>query len=209
MTISKDELNHLKLAAEPSLADPIRRRWSPRAFSPRPVSSAQLHSILSAAQWSASSSNEQPWLFLVGVKGTSTWDAIFATLAESNQSWAVNAAVLILGVARAKTAHSGRTNHFALYDLGQAAAQLALQATFLGLSAHPMGGFDRDAARQAFQLTEDHLLGAVIAIGHQAAPAELHDDKYLERELAPRSRKPLAEIALTSLDTPLAFPDTL
>jgi nitroreductase len=207
MTTSKDELNHLKLATEPTLADPIRRRWSPRAFSPRPVTAAQLHSILSAAQWSASSSNEQPWLFFVGIKGTPTWDALFASLAESNQSWAVNAGALILGVARATTAHSGRTNHFALYDLGQAAAQLAIQATFLGLAAHPMGGFDREAVRQAFHLTPDYLTGAIIAVGHQAEPAELQDNKYLDRELSPRTRKPLSEIALTALNTPFIFTD--
>ncbi len=208
MTISKAELNQHKLVAVESLADPIRRRWSPRAFADQPVTPAEIHSFLSAAQWAPSSSNEQPWIFLVGVKGTPTWDSLFASLVAANQSWAVNAAVLILGLARTRTA-SGRTNHYALYDLGQAVSQLSLQATALGLSVHQMGGFDRDSARHAFSLTEDHLLGAVIALGHQAEPSALNDEKYLERELAPRSRKPLAEIALTSLDTPLGLPDTL
>ena len=43
----------------------IRERWSPRAFLDKPVEAEKLLSVLEAARWAPSSSNEQPWYFLV------------------------------------------------------------------------------------------------------------------------------------------------
>src|SRR5579872_6496107 len=43
----------------------IGRRWSPRAFSERPVEPDKLLSLFEAARWASSASNEQPWAFLV------------------------------------------------------------------------------------------------------------------------------------------------
>ena len=62
---------------------------------------------------------------------------------------------------------------------------------------------NRDAARKAFGLTDDHFLGAVIAIGYQDEPSALADEQLLEREIAPRERKPLSEVALAALGKPL------
>jgi hypothetical protein len=71
--------------------------------------------------------------------------------------------------------------------------------------AHSMGGFDHNAARQVFGFTEDHVLGAVTAIGYQDEPSALTNEQVLEREVAARERKPLSEIALTALGQPLEF----
>jgi nitroreductase len=46
----------------------IGRRWSPRAFSDRPVEADKLLSLFEAARWAASASNEQPWAFLVATR---------------------------------------------------------------------------------------------------------------------------------------------
>jgi hypothetical protein len=68
-----------------------------------------------------------------------------------------------------------------------------------------MAGFDHGAAQTAFNLTEDHALGAVIAIGYQDAPSAIANEQMLQREVAPRERKPLSEIALAELAKPFAF----
>jgi nitroreductase len=158
--------------------------------------------VLEAARWAASSSNLQPWRFLVGVQGTETYSKIFSTLVGFNQSWAGNAHVLILGIALVKDKPDAKPNAYALYDLGQAVSQLTAQAAALGLHTHSMGGFDHAAARQAFGLTDDYAVGAVTALGYQAEPTALSNDQLLEREVAPRSRKPLSEIALSALGVP-------
>ena len=48
--------------------DLIRDRWSPRAFAAKPVEPGVLASLFEAARWAPSSSNEQPWAFLVATK---------------------------------------------------------------------------------------------------------------------------------------------
>ena len=201
MTHTAAEVQALKKASVPGLLPAIADRWSPRAFASQPVKPADLRLILEAARWAASSNNEQPWRFLVGLHDSETFAKIASALVPFNHAWASHAPVLILPFA-VKTAHGGKTNHYALYDLGQAVAQLKIQAAALGIATHSMGGFDRDTTRLAFNLPEEeYQLGAVIALGYQAAPDAL-DQPLLERELAPRERKPLSEIALTALDKP-------
>jgi nitroreductase len=201
MSLSIEQVNKLKHAPVEGMLPVLASRWSPRAFKETPVSANDLKIILEAARWTASSSNAQPWRFFVGVKGSETHKKIFDTLVGFNQSWAGNANVLILGVSRLKD-DKGNPNSYALYDLGQAAVSLVVQTTAIGLMAHSMAGFDHAAATQAFNLGEDYAIGAVIAIGHQDAPDALTNEQMREREIAPRQRKPLSEIALTSLDKP-------
>lgn len=46
----------------------------------------------------------------------------------------------------------------ALYDVGQAAAHLTLQATAMGLHAHQVAGFDHDALAAALGVPATHQL---------------------------------------------------
>ena len=202
MSLSIEEINKLKAAPFEGMLPTIAHRWSPRAFTDKAVSSNDLKIILEAARWAASSSNEQPWRFFVGIQGSETHTKIFETLVGFNQSWANKPNVLILGTSRLKDG-KGNPNSYALYDLGQASVSLVLQATALGIATHSMGGFDHHAARSAFNLNEDYAIGAVIAMGYQAEPSSLPNEKLEEREIAPRQRKPLSEIALLGLDQPL------
>jgi nitroreductase len=204
MALSIEEVNQLKAAPVEGLMPAIAHRWSPRAFTDKAVSTNDLKLILEAAHWAASSSNEQPWRFFVGIKGSETHQKIFNLLADSNKVWAAKPHVLILGVAAAKGSN-GNTNPYALYDLGQSAVSLILQATALGLATHSMGGFDHEAARTVFDLGADYHVGAVIVIGYQAEPGTLPNASLHDREIAPRQRKPHAEIALTALGKPLTL----
>jgi nitroreductase len=63
----------------------ISQRWSPRAFSDKPVDAGTLESLFNAARWAASSMNEQPWRFLVGLKGDATWQKIYDSLVDANK----------------------------------------------------------------------------------------------------------------------------
>ena len=81
-------------------------------------------------------------------------------------------------------------------DVGQAAANLSLQAEALGLSVHQMAGIDPEKARKLFDIPADYEAVAGIAIGYPGDPASLPDG-LRERELAPRQRKPLDSFVFT------------
>lgn len=181
----------------------FHERWSPRSFSEREVSPAALARVFEAARWAPSSNNEQPWRFVVGLRGSETHDKIRATLAGFNQQWAPPAPVLILGTAHTKFSRGGADNRFALYDLGAAVSCLTLQAAAMGLATHQMGGFDQQKARELLGIPADYAIGSVIALGYQDEPEKLADQTLIERELAPRQRKPLSELVYQAWETPL------
>jgi nitroreductase len=178
----------------PSVHELIRKRWSPRSFSDREVSTEDLKAIFEAARWAASSYNEQPWRFLVARKSDgAAYEKILNLLAPANQAWAKTAPVLIIMAAKRTFSHNGSPNRFGLHDAGQALAHLFLQATALGLHAHGMAGFDADRARKELEIPDDYDVGAAVALGYLAPPDQL-PEKYRQSEMSKRQRKPLKEI---------------
>jgi nitroreductase len=171
--------------------DLIRRRWSPRAFAARPVEPEHLLSLLEAARWAPSSSNEQPWVFLVATADNpQEFQRMLSCLVDANGTWAQRAPVLMLSIARRNFERGGKPNRHAFYDVGQATANLAIQATALGLGVHQMAGILPDKAREVFGIPEGYDAVAGIAVGCPGDPGSLPEE-LRKRELAPRTRKPL------------------
>lgn len=202
MSLSTAEVTELKHAPAVDGVLPLfLERWSPRSFADRDVSTADLKRVFEAARWMASSGNAQPWLYILGLKGTETHKKIVSVLTGINQQWAPKAPVLILGTAKAIN-DRGNPNAYALYDLGAATACMTLQAASLGLATHQMGGFDHGAARNVFQVPENYALGSVMALGYQDDPAALGSEELIKREITPRERKPLNEIVFSAWGVP-------
>ena len=186
----------------------LSQRWSPRAFADRPVEAAELVALLEAARWAPSSYNEQPWHFIVAPKDeTKSFDRLLGCLSRGNASWAAKAPVLMLAVAQLVD-EDGDPNRHAFYDVGQAVAQMALQALDLGLYMHQMAGFDGEKAQQVFAIPAQFEPAAAIALGYLGDPADL-PERYREGEAQPRSRKALAEFVFAGQwgqASPLAAP---
>ena len=115
-----------KLPATPhTLQRLIQHRWSPLGFDrARSIDKATLLSILEAGRWAASSSNLQPWRFIVATKDDpAEFQKLLSVIKEGNQPWAQHAAVLMIAVAHSYR-QPGVVNRHAGYDLGQAIAQI-------------------------------------------------------------------------------------
>ena len=175
----------------------ITNRWSPRAFAEKPVSAEVLRALFEAARWAPSSNNEQPWAYFVATKDDAeNYAKMLGVLVEFNANWAKQAPVLALSVAHVKMQRDGKPNRVALHDVGSATSQLTLEANSRGLQVHQMAGFDAEKARQTFAIPLDWEPVAGIALGYPGDPESL-PDKLRERELAPRTRKPLSEFVMT------------
>jgi nitroreductase len=174
----------------------LRRRWSPRSFTGAPVGEAALDSLLEAARWAASSSNQQPWHLIIARRDreAEAFGRLLGVLAPGNQAWAEKASVLMLAVARMANPANGNPNRHAFYDTGAAMAQMALQAVALGMQVHQMGGFDTAKAREAFGIPEGYEPAAAIALG-PVGVAETLPEALAAREVAPRQRRPIGEWA--------------
>jgi nitroreductase len=167
------------------------RRWSPRAMSGEPLSEAELFRLFEAARWAPSTYNEQEWRFLYARRDTPQWPIFFDLLAEGNQEWCVNAAVLAVVLARKVFTRNGKPNPVHLYDAGAAWENLALQAAAMGLVAHGMQGFDFAKARTALRVPQEYDVAAMFAVGKHGNPAKL-DPELREREV-PSGRKSIQE----------------
>ncbi|BAU11094.1 nitroreductase [Leptolyngbya sp. NIES-3755] len=175
----------------------LQERWSPLAFSDRPVEPEKLGSVLEAARWAASSYNEQPWSFIVATKDNpEEFDRLLGCLAEGNQEWAKGASVLMISVAKMNFEKNGTENRHAFHDVGAAEANLATQATALGLYVHQMAGFDVQKAKELYNIPQGYEPVDAIALGYLGDPHQL-SDRLQQRLAAPRSRKPLKDFVFT------------
>jgi nitroreductase len=203
MTLSASEVHQLKLApADERILPAIRHRWSPRSFADRDVNPADLKTIFEAVRWAPSSYNEQPWRYFVGTRGSETYNKILQSLGEFNQAWARSAPVLTLNVARTTFSHNNTPNPVALYDLGASAATLCYEAASLGLFTHQMAGYDREVARKLFNVPDEYIFGAAMALGYQGEPSALPNEQMIAQETASRQRKPLSEFVLSAWGVP-------
>lgn len=182
--------NHLikETPNDHDIIDVIKNRWSPRVFAETSVSQTDLKSIFEAGRWAASSNNFQPWNIVWGIKGSETYNRIMKHLVEFNQSWAVNAPVLMIGVIDTKTP-DGKDNYHALHDLGQFTANMSLQAHSMGIAMHQMAGLDFKAAQKEFKFPEQYHVATAIALGFYGGSKESLSDDLQEAEKSPRQRK--------------------
>lgn len=172
----------------------LRDRWSPRAFSDRPVEREKLLACLEAVRWAPSSFNEQPWRFVVVTSETpDRLKEAQSVLVEGN-AWANRAPVLICTVAKMTFTRNDNPNRHAWHDVGAAAMALFLEAFNQGLVAHEMAGFNPGKARVVFHIPDGYEPVAMMVVGYQDNPEILPEERRAA-ETAPRSRKALSDIA--------------
>lgn len=180
--------------ADAPILDLLDTRWSPRAFSDRSVERNILHTLFEAARWSPSSSNLQPWYFIVAQHDANpeAYKKILGNLKEGNQSWAQTAPVLVIAITDTQR-KPGVENRHAFYDVGTAIANLTAQATSMDLYLRQMGGIHIDKIKDEYQLPPHFEPVVAFALGYLAEDARPGE----------RSRKPLRSFVFDGKwDTP-------
>ncbi len=170
-------------------------RWSTRAFTGETIPDSVLFTAFEAVRWAPSGGNTQPWRLIYVKRDTPQWDALFGTLAERNQQWAVRASALVLFVSstlRARPNDPAEPLRSHSFDTGAAWSNFAHQLSKLGWATHAIGGFDREAARRVAGVPDQYALEVVVAVGKPA------DSSVLSEEFAkinhPNSRLSVKEI---------------
>lgn len=183
--------------ADHPIHDLIAQRWSPRAFSDRPLQPQQIRSLFEAARWAPSSFNEQPWSFIIATRDDEeAYQKLLSCFVEFNQGWVPPAHLIGVAIGKRKFERGNKPNRHHLHDVGLALENLAIQATAMGLATHFMAGFDVEKTRRAYHIPEDHEPATAFVVGHAADAAALPDD-VREKELAPRQRKPITSFVYT------------
>lgn len=173
----------------------VRQRFSPRAFSHDPISETELLTLIEAAAWAPSSMNGQPWRFRYALRGDAAFERLVASMSPGNSAWTVNAAAVVAVSAKAVHAN-GQPNTSWQFDTGLAVGNLLLQATAIGVHGHLIGGFDHAGVSALLQLESEAESVICLLVLGRLGSAETLQEPFLSRELSPRNRKPLTEIAV-------------
>jgi nitroreductase len=144
----------------------IRHVRQVRGFTGAPIDPAALNEILEVARWSGSSSNSQPWRFVVVDDPD-----IRRQLAEARESngWIATAPVVIAMVL------NGDKKISEAYDEGRVTERIMIAAKLLGLASAVAWYTEADEqarAKAVLGVPEAATLRSVIAIGHPAATSQ-------------------------------------
>ncbi|MDP4186824.1 MAG: nitroreductase family protein [Bacteroidota bacterium] len=178
----------------PLLNELFSKRRSLRALSDLPIEADKLISIFESARWAPSANNQQPWRFIYAQReNKADFERLFNCLLPGNQVWVKNASVLLVTVAEVISSYNQKNNPYAWHDTGLATENLILQATHLGLIAHPMAGFDKDKARKDLHIPPSFEPVAMVAVGYPGDINELPPELQ-EKERGMRVRRPINDL---------------
>lgn len=188
-----DEVYELlaQLHAADGLVNPLlQARRSKRALGGK-LTKAAIKRLAQAAHLAPSCFNMQPWRFIAAT-GKSL-EAVHAGLKGGN-AWAKPAPVIFAVVSRPELdCQLSMDREYWMFDSGMATMGLQLQATQMGLYAHPMAGFDPAVVKAALAIPDDHVLITLVAVG-RPQPIDVLDAAQRKMERAPRERKPLDKV---------------
>ena len=157
-----------------SLDELFLTRRSIRAYEPgRTISEAQVRELLAAAQNAPSWANQQPSKYYVALSPEK--HAAVLDLVGGNKDRVANAPVLIVS-----TFEKGKSGFFrgnpandagdfwGAYDNGLSNCYLILKARDMGFDTLIMGMRESDKLRELFDIPEEEMIMAVIALGYRA-----------------------------------------
>ena len=176
------------------LIDPIKRRWSPLAFSPESIEPEKIQAIFEAARWTESSRNELPWRIIYATReDQNDFEKLLSMLTEDNFAYAKDAYLLMLICAYPTFPnYQDKPNRTHQYDTGAAAHAMFLQAVGSGLVAHMVGGFDKKRPYQELGIPENVVLMTMMVVGYPGDESKVDPGLLKERIEERNDRKPLA-----------------
>jgi nitroreductase len=161
--------------------DAIRSRRNVRRFATRPIERDALDRILEAARRTPSSTNEQPWDFIVCTDRNQLVE--LANVWRGGRHVATSAATIALVAPLVQT---GRARDSIQYDHGQATMSIMLAAADLGIGSGHSAVRDQDLARRLLAFPADRFCAWLVALGYPA-------DRPL-RPIRRPNRRPIEEV---------------
>ncbi|MEA3239017.1 MAG: redoxin domain-containing protein [Candidatus Bipolaricaulota bacterium] len=170
----------------------IAARRARRALSEELVSREEIDTLIEAAHLAPSCFNNQPWRF-VAIDDPETLTAVKAEMPKGNYWTRPAPAIIALASKCDLDCKLSDNRDYFLFGCGMAASNMMVQATQMGLVAHPIAGFDPIKTKEILGIPEDYTLITLVVIGRQG-DADVLSEKHREAELGARERRPLTDV---------------
>ena len=163
---------------------PLIRTRQNREFTADPVTEDELNALAQVARWSGSSSNSQPWRFII-VRDVALIRQIAEIAAPQTRALRTAAAALAISMPNEPSHAASRA-----YDEGRAAERILIAATMLGLGAGITWLLEkyRPEVGGLLGVGDDRFVRTIMAIGHPT------DQAQKPRSAPGEARHPLAEL---------------
>jgi nitroreductase len=173
------------------VADAIHTRRANRVFDPRPIEEDKIRALVEVMRLAPSCNNHQPWraIFCTGealgrVKGALNKGNVWATPAPL---------IVVIATKPADDCRLGEGRDYYKFSCGLAVGQMLLRAVDLGLTAHPIAGYDPVKAREALSIPNDYVVLTFVICGYQGTDESLLSDKQKLEQRERPPRKPVEE----------------
>jgi len=151
----------------------VKTRYSVRGYLDKPVKREKIERCIEAARLAPSTSNSQPWRFIV-VDDPELKDAVaretFGKLLSFNH-FSLQAPVLILVISEKpsftiRIAGVIKKRQFNLIDIGIAAEHICLQAVEEGLGTCILGWFNEEVVKKLLNIPNHKRVELIITMGY-------------------------------------------
>lgn len=160
----------------------IASRREVREYADRPIPEDVVRRVLEAGRVAGSSTNKQPWIFLV-VEDRGRIEQL-AQIAYTPQN--ILSAKLVVAIAV-------RGRGPAIFDAGRATQNMLLAAWNDGVGSCPNGMKEPSKAAEVLELAEDETPVVVLTFGYPARPRD-PELRTAEEWIARANRKPADEV---------------
>lgn len=170
----------------------ILSRRAKRALSSDPIPKEEIQTLMEAAHLAPSCFNNQPWRF-VAIDDPEVLAAVKKAMPKGNYWTAPAPAIIAVASKPNLDCQLSDGRNYYLFGCGMAVGNMMIQATQMGLVAHPIAGFNPIKVKEILGIPENYVLITLVIIGRLGDSATL-SDKHREAELGPRDRKPLTDV---------------
>ena len=177
---------------ETAILAELRNRMSPIVFDETDFEKEKLPTLVEAARWAPSCSNNQSWNYVFVHKKDTTRMAIEDALTRGN-AWAKKAPYLVAVAADPDQDCKDNGLPFYAYNAGLSVMCLTIEAEHLGLRVHQMAGWDEQKVKQALRYPSNFRVIVLFALGYEANIKSVWatlDERTKNKIAKPRERKP-------------------
>jgi len=158
----------------------------------KPLSEAEIDSLVEAMRLAPSCFNNQPYRPTF-VYGPDALPLIKTALSKGNE-WAQRAQLIIVIASRPPDDCLIGDRQYFLFDCGIAIGELVLRATEMGIIAHPIAGFSPKKAREVLGIPDEYAVITFVICGYPGTDDSVLSDKQKEDEVTRPARKAIGEI---------------
>ena len=144
----------------------IEKRRSYRSLEPVEVSDELIEDLAGSARLAPSCFNKQPWRY-VFVRDKEQLKKLHGSLSITNK-WVELGSLIIAVFSEVKNDCVINERQYYLFDTGLASAFIMLRATELDLVAHPIAGFNEDAAKRVLGIPDHMRLISLIVVSKRS-----------------------------------------